>query len=444
MIRLRRHTVRRHVVVWWIALSALSMLAVLGGYAVAQRTLERELDTRMEARAAELRSTAAAGGTPALLRSLQEYDGRGLRGFSYRLAGADGNTLFGPRDLPPLDAGWQNLHMVDLDDDAVEEGRVLTVAFPSGEKLSVVADTDYIRRFDRSILVALLVAFGGMCVLALAGALWLGRVIVGRLSAVNDTAAALAGLPDLDQRVPLSPRGDEFDAVAMTFNAMLDRIGGLLADNMRVTGYIAHDLRSPLVRLAERIADARLVEGDRRARLLDAAEDDITQVLELFDAFLAVGQHEAGVAQAAARFDLSALVGELADSYAVVAASSGRALRRRIDAGAIVEGNEGLIAQLIVNLIENAVRHTPGRAEITLLLTRSDTHAHLIVSDDARRRADTAAPPGRRPKGDRQRLGLKLIESVARSHGGSFSSVDGADGNIGQVVLPLAPHASQG
>lgn len=418
-----------------------AMLTVAAGYLAGQWLFARELDQRLTARSAILMRAAQRGGVDAVRDEIRHYEGHGLRTFSYRITTAQGRLLSGVANMPPLPVGWHDVPVLDVDDATDERARVLTTRLPDGKLLSVVADTDFLEAFDTIIVVLLSVTVGltGLC--ALVGGLYMERVVAHRLAAVTDIAGELTQRPDLSRRVPPSGREDEFDALAATVNAMLDRIEGLVADNRRVTGYVAHDLRAPLARLAERLADAQLTDGPECARLLSAAEDDIIQILDLFDAFLAIGHHQDGIT-GTTRVDLSTRVAELAESFAVVAEASGRTLTAAVAGGIAIDASEALIAQMVVNLIENAIRHSAPGSSIAVTLGVVDDGAELVVADAAP--IDAAAAIGRStdaPEAERLRLGLKLIRSVAQSHGGSFRIDPTEVGMRALVRLPLAPAA---
>ncbi|WP_221364393.1 ATP-binding protein [Sphingomonas jinjuensis] len=424
---------RHRVFMWGTAFGIIAILTVAAGYLAAQFLFAHGLDQRIEARSAALVEAAKRGGMTAMTDEIRHYEGHGLRTFSYRITARDGRLLSGIANMPSLEPGWHDVPVTDVDDDSSERARVLTTVLPDGKLLSVVADTDYVDAFDGIIVVILSLTVGLTAICAFVGGLHLERVVLGHLAAVNDMAGELARRPDLSRRVPLSDRDDEFDALAATFNAMLDRIEALVADNRRVTGYVAHDLRAPLARLAERLADAQATQGDECQALLAAAEDDIIHILELFDAFLAIGHHRDG-ATGAHRVDLSACVTDLAESFAVVAEASGRSLEARVAPGVVVEASEPLIGQMIVNLIENAIRHSSPGSAIAVTLAPVGCQAELVVSDEARMPVAAGQPS---IEAGRVQLGLKLIRSVAQSHGGTFAIEPTTRGMRACVRLPL-------
>lgn len=436
MIVRQRHTVRSRVAAWCGLLAVVSGLLVLAGHLLAQQTLEANLRERMEERATTLQEAAAVGGMAGLVATLRGYERQGLRTYSYRVTAADGTVHYGPHDLPLFHRGWQVIGLPDMDDGSLDRSLVYTAPLADAATLSVIADTDYIEWFDNVVIALLLASTATLFLLAVIGGVYLDRVVSHRLSSVKTVAAALARIPDFGQRVPISPRQDEFDALAAVFNAMLDRIGALMAENARVTGYVAHDLRAPLVRLAELVADARDADGEARAALLARVEQDVAAVLGLFDAFLAIGQRDASGGGRDEPVDLSAMLVDLVDSFAVVATASGRVLLAAVDPGIAVRGDEALVSQLVVNLIENAIRHTPRGTRITLSLTAIGDHAHLLVIDNGGSGAGTPDADALAP--NRQRLGLKIVQAIAQSHGGTFAFVRNDTGATAQAVMPLA------
>src|SRR5690606_28858744 len=131
----------------------------------------------------------------------------------------------------------------------------LSVRLPSGERLLVGRDVAARAAFDRSLWRALLWALAAILALSAATGWLLSRIVSGRLAEIDGAARAImAGA--LDRRVALRGTADEFDKLAGTLNAMLDRIETLVRDLRTVTDSLAHDLRTPLGRLVRHLEAA--------------------------------------------------------------------------------------------------------------------------------------------------------------------------------------------
>jgi signal transduction histidine kinase len=165
---------------------------------------------------------------------------------------------------------------------------------------------------------------------------------------------------------------------------MLDRISGLMENLRQVSNDIAHDLRTPLTRLRQDLEEAQ--KRDPTAtdlkRVIASAVAEADLLLETFSALLRIAQFEAGTRRSAFRpIDLSDVVRTVAEAYAPSVEESGRTLRVEIADGVQINGDRGPLSQLFVNLIENALHHTPPGTAITLRLSRQPTCVVAEVTD---------------------------------------------------------------
>jgi len=241
--------------------------------------------------------------------------------------------------------------------------------------------------------------------LGLGAAAWLSHHFLHRVDTISRTAEAIIG-GDLARRVPLRGTGDDLDRLAETLNRMLDRIAELMESVRQVSNDIAHDLRTPLSRLGQRLEDARAHAGSVAdyERALEGAKADVQALLGTFAALLRIAEVEAGAQRAAfQRVDLSAVVEIVANAFAPAAEDEGRSLVAEVAPGIAVQGDRELLTQMLVNLVENALRHTPVGSHVRLLLGKRGPDAVLVVEDDG---------PGV-PEAERERI-LRAILSALR------------------------------
>jgi signal transduction histidine kinase len=274
-------------------------------------------------------------------------------------------------------------------------------------------------------------AFGwvalGTCACSILGGLFLGRRFMAQVDAITQTCErVIAG--QLSERIPLRGRGDEWDRLARAINEMLDRISALLENLQQVSSDVAHDLRTPLTRLRNRLETAReKATGitDYSAAIAHALEDT-DQLLSMFAALLRISQIEAGTRiQTFAPVALCVLLERMYQLFAPVAEDCGRRLARGLEAGLSIRGDEELLTQLFSNLIENALRHTPAGTKIRLELVAVNEEIVASVIDDG-----PGVPPEdydkvtrRFYRGSSSRtteghgLGLSLVAAIAQLHG---------------------------
>jgi signal transduction histidine kinase len=355
----------------------------------------------------------------------------------------DGRMLIG--NLPPsvdlrgVAAGWHSVDMppsYDADDSSAE---IWLQRLPDGRMLVVGRNRSSLVQLDETLAGAFLIASIAALLLALIGGLLLGRSYLRRVRMVGESARRImAG--DLAARVPVrSIGGDEFDLLARQLNAMLARIQELMEGMRQVSNDIAHDLRTPLTHLRQRLETAaRDGAADALRAALDSAQRDVDQVLATFAAMLAIARIEARERRAGfERVDLSRLLGALAEDYAPVAEERGQRLAARIAPDVYVQADRRLLLQLFANLIENAMTHCPEHTEITLGLAREGTRGfRAMVADRGPGipQAERTAVFKRFYRLDRSRatsgsgLGLALVQAIAELHGFSMMIEDNNPG----------------
>lgn len=249
----------------------------------------------------------------------------------------------------------------------------------------------------------------------------------------------------LAQRLSLSPRGDELDALAARFNTAFDEIERLVDAAKHVSGAIAHDMRRPLIALRNAIDEARRSPGadpQLRARF-EGLRDQTEELLRTFAALLSLARIEAGaLGPMMHSVNLTEIVRDAIDLYEPLAASQGRALVARLDA-AWVRGDRDLLFQVLQNLIENALKHGAGDIDIGIEAL-ADGRVRLTVRDHGPAVAAAALPRlfERFFRADTSRsapegagIGLALVKGIAEAHGGSVSASDARPGLRVEIVL---------
>lgn len=364
---------------------------------------------------------------------------KGPRAFLYALFDRGGRRVAGSLAVSAPAPGWGLLTFVDPSE-GEDHARARTVMLGDGGRLVVAVDSETIERIDATVLSLFAAAFGIVLVLGVAGALLLGRYLRGRLLPIRDTARAIIG-GDLAVRVPIGVRGDEFDEVASGLNAMLDRIGALMANLRQVSSDVAHDLRTPLLRLRNQLDHVGQVEG--------AAERAIAlgdELLRLFGAILRISEVEGGgLVRDFVALDLSALALEVGETFEAAIVDGGRSFAIEVVPGVTRAGHRELLAQALANLLDNAVVHTPVGTQITLrLAVEAEGVALGVANGGSGVAADEVARLARRfYRGSASRttpgngLGLSLVQAVAELHGGQLH-LDGERGFVATLRLPRA------
>jgi len=246
---------------------------------------------------------------------------------------------------------------------------------------------------------------------------------------------------DMGVRAPVRDplHGDDIDQLAMSVNRMLDRIAGLLLSVRQVSDDVAHDLRTPLAHLKQRVETALngppSVDSYRAA--LEGASDKIDEVLATFEALLSIAQLEAGSQTAAFHpVDLTDVAAAVVEAYRPSAEDEGRQLVLLSPGPVVVQGQRALITQMLANLVANALIHTPVGTTVEIEVEALGAVCRLSVSDDGPGVPEDAREQIFRRffRVERSRttpgsgLGLSLASAVATVHGARIIAEDALPG----------------
>jgi signal transduction histidine kinase len=314
-----------------------------------------------------------------------------------------------------------------------------------GAFLLVAQDAARLTDMQHAIVRAFAWTSGLTLLLAIAGGAFLGSSFLRRIDTITRTSRAIME-GDLAARIPVRGTHDEIDQLIASLNDMLARIQQLMDGLRQVSSDIAHDLRTPLGRLRQHLEDAR--ERAKTTADYDAATDaaiaEADELLETFSALLRIAQVEAGAQKRAfTEVDLSVLARSVGEAYLPAAEDSGHRLDVRIADGLKLTGDRQLLAQMISNLVENALHHTPAGSTVTLALRNAGTAFEIEVADNG-----PGIPEAERGKVfdrfyrlDSSRttsgsgLGLALVKAIAGLHGLTIELTDRKPG-LGVVVRP--------
>ncbi|HEX3995898.1 MAG TPA: ATP-binding protein [Acetobacteraceae bacterium] len=320
------------------------------------------------------------------------------------------------------------------------------VLLPDGAYLFVGISDYQLGEVREVILRTTLLGLGVTIVLAVAGGLAMSYGVLRRVEAVSRASRAImAG--DLTQRMTLRGTDDEFDHLSSSLNAMLERIQDLMLGLQQVSSDIAHDLRTPLTRLRQRLelARRREVTVDGLHVAVDGAIDNVDAILETFSALLRIAQIEAGTRRSGFQpVDLSTLLSGLIEAYQPVAEEREQSLHAQIAPDLFVVGDRELLTQMFANLIDNAVVHSAVGAEIAVEAVSGAGGIRVKVMDNG-----SGIPPQYRQavlrrfyRLDRSRstpgsgLGLSLVSAVSSLHDATLALEDNDPGLRCVLVFP--------
>ena len=245
-------------------------------------------------------------------------------------------------------------------------------ALPDGWFLVVGQDTDQFTDFEDLILNVAAGSLATAFALALIGGLATSASMLRRVTAITDAGRDIMR-GNLARRIALRGTGDEFDRLSANLNEMLDRIQMLMDGLRQVSNDIAHDLRTPLTRLRQRLetrAHARRRPWPTTRPPSTRRSPRPTRSCDTFGALLRIAQIEAGTRRAAfTDVDLSGVLpDDRRDLRRRRRGPSSRSRRAASPRASTVQGDRQLLTQMIANLVENALRHTPAGTRIEIEL----------------------------------------------------------------------------
>ena len=403
------------IVLVYALLFAFSVTALLFfTYWNTRRTLDAQTDQIIEADITGLNEQYQHFGLPGLVetvRSRSLHQGHAL----YLLADGLHHIVTGNLDSWPQIPGAEPGSMVEFDYDRPQDGKLETsrargrvFALPADFMLLVAQDVHDRYLTERMFTTTL--PWTGLLILVLGtmGGALLSRNMLRRLDTINRTSGEIIK-GDLTRRVPLNGSGDEFDVLAENLNRMLDRIERLMKGLREVTDSVAHDLRTPLNRLRNRLEEsvARLNASGAQAGEIERAIAETDQLIGTFNALLLIAETDAGTTRAAmSPLELGAMAADVVELYEPLADEKKVSLSLVAGAPVAIEGNRSLIAQALANLVDNAIKYTPAGGRIRIRAAVTPESVDLSVSDSG---------PGI-PLADRPRVTERFVRLEASRH----------------------------
>jgi len=423
-------------------------------YILTSRVLDHEVDVVIQAEVNGLLDEYRRGGILQLIENLnRRADNWGRTGAVYLLVDAQGRRIAGNiAGWPsPVDTGdkW-----IEFNIDASEHGGVVahpvraqTFRLPSGRALLVGTDVLERKRLASRMRSAMI--WGTALCLGLSVLVtWIySQRVRRRVAAVANTCDTIMS-GEMSERLAIEGSRDEFDELAATVNRMLDRIEQ--QTNLLRTTFdsAAHDLRAPLYRARVRIEEAlqhRELEAGSRG-VMEATLAELERVQRTLGTLLQIAQADAYSRELPLEeVDLAALAQEIVDLYQPEASERSLTLTYEGEDQALVRGNQQLLAQVLVNLVENALKYVPASGRVDVGLQQDGDHITLTVADNGpgvpyedRQRI---LQPFMRLERDRSQsgsgLGLSLVASVIRLHRGTIELLDNHPGLTVRCRLPL-------
>jgi signal transduction histidine kinase len=323
---------------------------------------------------------------------------------------------------------------------------IVHATLSGGYHLLVGRDTSRYAPLEQRFWYALAGAVAILSVLGTVGGILIRRALMARIHGIRQTVSAIIQ-GDLRHRLPTYQSGDELNTLSQTINGMLDQIEQLIDGVRNVSNAIAHDLRTPLAELRSRLEELALTKPpiEKTFGEIDAAVADVDQVIRIFNALLRLAEIDSGLRRSGfVPVDVTAVAAAAVEFYQPAAEVRGSTLSLEAAGPAPIRGDPVLLAQALGNLIDNALKYTPGDGSITVAVRSCDDGSvEIVVADSGPGIADTEKTKAveRFYRGDASRctpgvgLGLSLVDAVARLHGSELKLEDNHPGLRARMVL---------
>jgi signal transduction histidine kinase len=298
-------------------------------------------------------------------------------------------------------------------------------------------------------------AVGLAIILGLGGGYLLSRSFLRRIEAITD-ASQLIIKGDLSQRMPTSGTQDELDQLSASLNDMLSQIEHLVLGMKEVSSNVAHDLRTPLTRMRARVEAALRHDNEQEHEAaLHQTLEECDKLLRTFNALLSIAQAESGqMRQSLQALDVNDTLNDVVELYEPLAEEAGGSLQLYSKSGLQVRGDRQLLAQVLNNLIDNAMKYgesiggKPAEIEVKGYIAGNSVVIEVADHGIGINNEDHERVFGRFVRLDESRtkpgngLGLSLVASVMMLHNGHIELKDNKPGLRVVLRLPLYNEAS--
>jgi signal transduction histidine kinase len=323
--------------------------------------------------------------------------------------------------------GW-DVATLETDNIRLSDGTLIQVG------RSTEAREDILSRFRAALGLVTLSIF----LIALTGGALATQSAVKPIRQLIEAVQRIITTGRTDARVPLGDTHDAIDELTKLFNAMLDRIEGLVNGMRGALDNVSHDLRTPMTHLrgSAELALAGPADIERYREALADCVEEADRVLVMLTTLMDISEAESGAIELHREMvPLAEIVERAVDLYRDTAEAKGVTLDARADKDVVVSIDRLRFEQVAANLLDNAIKYTPAGGRVDISVTRENGRAVLRVRDTG-----IGIPPAELPRiwerlfrGDQSRterglgLGLSLVKAVVEAHGGTIA-VDSTSG----------------
>jgi heavy metal sensor kinase len=467
-------SIQFRLIVWYAGLLALLLLlfgasTYLGLRHYLNQTLNESLGRQAQQIGDSFLVDVATGGEGYVISEINEHYAPDLNNRFVRVTRADGSVLyvsgkpkessFDPSAVPAVGA--------PVDRDFVREvhapgGELLIYIHPFTERtgqrflIEVGAPYEQVEVVLYGLLLALALGLPLTVIVAISGGWLLMRRALNPVDEITRGAEQITSR-NLSQRLPVAKTGDQLERLSAALNRMIERLEESFLYVSRFTADASHELRTPLTILRGELEAASGQPGvapDLRETIGSALEET-ERLSRIVESLMAISRLDAGEARMECdALDLGELAASTTEQMRLLAEDKEIALRCESEGLVSVEGDRARLKQVLVNLVDNAIKYTPAGGLVGVKVYASNGRAVLEVNDNG-----VGIPPEALPhiferfyRVDKARsrqmggagLGLSIIKAIVTAHGGQVrvESVEGR-GSRFLVELPVAAKTSE-
>ena len=280
---------------------------------------------------------------------------------------------------------------------------------------------------------------------------WLARKALAPVERLNRLAESITA-QRLDRRLPVVQPEDELGRLSNTMNAMIARLERSFQEMQRFTADASHEMRTPLtvIRAETELALGKTLTPEEQHQMLVSVAEECERLARLTDQLLTLSREDAGSAQKVRQpVDLVSLVQQVAEIMTPLIDAKGLQFQMSGQISHTMDGDEAHLREVVINLLDNAIKYTPPGGKIAVQLAQKDNKAMVQISDsgigiapehqshvfERFYRVDLARSRAEGGTG----LGLSIVQSIVQAHGGEISLVSElGKGTIVTVALPMS------
>jgi len=462
-------SIRFRLTVWYAGLLA-GLLLLFGGstwFGLAHY-LNRSLGESLAKQAQQIGENflldAQTSGESYVIEEINEHYSPEQNDHFVRVTRADGSTLyvsgppiskgFDPARVPaaPLSSGRAATRGEHLSG----AGELLIYSLPftarDGSRFMIETGVSYESTENtlRGLLLTLAVGLPVVIAVAVMGGYWIMRHALRPLDEIASGAERITSR-NMSERLPVGRSGDEIERLSLALNRMIARLEESFQYIRRFTADASHELRTPLT-----VLRGELEAIAQRPRLDDEVRDTVGSSLEeterlarIVESLLAISRLDAGEAQMeCVRFDLAELAAATTEQMRLLAEDKRIRLECQASGQVEITGDRARLKQVVVNLVDNAIKYTPEGGAVGVVVSAEDGRAVMLVEDNGAGVPADALPHlfERFYRVDKARsrqmggagLGLAIVKSIVAAHDGQVE-VESAEGKGSRfrVELPL-------